>query len=286
MSTRMTIVSVCLILGGSALSIWRDLRTEAEHINSVTEWALAHKSASARSSVTAAQSPYWRWRALPEKNRLEHLAKADPMAVFSAGAGQEVWAINAAAGRKLSTIPTTLMPLISISTASLLGVEIDDDPEVFRILSEQIVGGLNPWREAMAQRCGDCAPPAAPFPAPAEPMGGDGQGLNARPTTGISITVERYRRTVIPMLGKPSRMAAMVKRIREGGAPTAQEWATPGLAGMAALELGARGDRRWTTTLLQAAKTGPSGTDQIAALWAARLLGAQDPLLQQVEAAL
>ena len=286
MSARITIVSVCLILGGSALSIWRDLRTEADHINSIREWALAHQSASARPPSSPAPNAYWRWRAPLQVDRLKSLSSTDSLTFLSAGPGQEVWAINAAAGQSIDDIPTQVMPLISISTASFLGVEIADDPEVFQVLGDQIVGSLNPWREAMAQRCGDCAPPAMPFPAPAEPLSAGDRALKPRNTTGVSIGVEQRRRTVVPMLHRPTPMQAMVIRLRTGGAPTAAEWATPGLAGMAALELSARGDRRWIPPLLQAAQTGPSGTDQIAALWAARNLGGQHPLITRVEAAL
>jgi len=241
---------------------------------------------SARPVASDTTSIYWRWRAPLRAGRLEFLTEADPLTVLSAGAGQEVWAINAAAGKNVDDIPVQAMPLISISTASFLGVEVADDPEIFKMLGNQIVGSLNPWRDAMARRCGDCAPPAMPFPAPGEAMSTGVGALKARDTTGVSIGVERHRRTVVPMLNRPTPMQALVIRLREGGAPTAAEWATPGLAGMAALELSARGDKRWIPTLLQAAQTGPSGTDQIAALWAARNLGGQHPLIARVEAAL
>ena len=286
MSARTPIVSALLILGASALSLWQDLRNQSLYERKMSDWTQAHRSYSARASTNPTQNIYWRWRALPDKNRLDYLSKGDAWAVFSAGPGQEVWAINAAAEKNINEIPTKVMPLISVSTASFLGVEIEEEPEIFRILGEQIIGSLNPWREALAQRCGDCAPPPASFRAPAEPLHAGSQGLDPRGTTGISIAVERYRRTVLPIIARPSPMAAMVKRIREGGAPTAREWSTPGLAGMAALEIGARGEVKWIPALLQAAKTGPSGTDQIAAMWAARHLGSQDPIIQRVEAAL
>ena len=286
MSIRTLIVSALVILSATALSLWRDLNNEAMKHTMMNDWAKAQRSFSARSPTAPAPNNYWRWRTMPQEDRLQYLSKANAWDIFSAGPGQEVWAINAAAGLNIDEIPVTVMPLISISTASFLGVEIAEEPQVFRMLGEQIVGSLNPWREAMAQRCGDCAPPATPFPAPAEPMHSTAQGLEPRGTTGISIAVERYRRTVLPILAQPTPMASMVKRIREGGAPSPREWSTPGLAGVAALELGARGDRKWVPALMQAAKTGPSGTDQIAALWAAKQLGGHDPIIQKIEAAL
>jgi hypothetical protein len=81
-------------------------------------------------------------------------------------------------------------------------------------------------------------------------------------------------------------MAAMVHRIREGGVPTSSEWSTPGLAGMAALEIGAQERKNLIPALLSVAATGPSSTDQIAALWAARSLGASSPMLDEIEAKL
>ena len=78
-------------------------------------------------------------------------------------------------------------------------------------------------------------------------------------------------------------MVAMVKRIREGGAPTQQEWSTPGLSGMAALEMARTGNRSLADQFLWLAREGPSRTDRIAGLWAAQQVGATDPMLERIK---
>ena len=136
MSARTPIVSALLILGASALSLWQDLRNQSLYERKMSDWTQAHRSYSARASTNPTQNIYWRWRALPDKNRLDYLSKGDAWAVFSAGPGQEVWAINAAAEKNINEIPTNVMPLISVSTASFLGVEIEEEPEVSPQLGE------------------------------------------------------------------------------------------------------------------------------------------------------
>jgi hypothetical protein len=111
-------------------------------------------------------------------------------------------------------------------------------------------------------------------------------GLDPRGATGINIDVERRRRSAVPLRDPASPMTSMVVQLRDGKLPTARHWATPGLAGMAALELASQQRTELTQTFLSLGQTGPSGTDRIAGLWAARLMGASDPVLDTIEAAL
>ena len=284
MSWRTPIVAAVLIAAASAASIWLDLADTASARQGMQSWSAAHAMHAERPSASA--SLYWRWRAPSAATLLDDAANTQPATVLNVGAGQEVWAINAAAQRDRRQVPAQAMPLIAVSTAAFLGVQLPDSPEPFRIMSEHILSGLDPWRTELASRCGDCAPPPAPFPTPAAPMQTSSHGFDPRAATGVSIAVERYRRSVLPPMGAPSPMTAMVRRIREGGQPTAEEWATPGLAGMGALELGARMNVAALPAILAVATKGPSATDEVAALWAAKLLGGQHPDLQTIEAAL
>ena len=284
MTWRTPIVAAVLVAGASAASIWLDLADTASAEQGMHAWSAAHRHHSARPSTNA--SLYWRWRAPGNADFLNQVGSTKPATILGVGAGQEVWAINAAAQQSRAQVPAQAMPLIAVSTATFLGVQLPDDPEPFRIMSEHILSGLDPWRTELATRCGDCAPPPAPFPTPGAPMQASAHGFDPRAATGVSIAVERYRRSVMPPMGAPSPMTAMVRRIREGGEPTAEEWATPGLAGMGALELGARMKVSALPAILAVATSGPSATDEIAALWAAKLLGGQHPDLQTIEAAL
>jgi|GEM_PF-2878024 len=284
MTWRTPILATVLITAASAASIWLDLADTASAEQGMHTWSAAHQQQSARPSPN---SPlYWRWRAPGNTDLLKEIGTTPPATFLGVGAGQEVWAINSAAQQSRARVPNQAMPLIAVSTATFLGVQLPDDPEPFRIMSEHILSGLDPWRTELATRCGDCAPPPAPFPTPGAPMQASSHGFDPRAATGVSIAVERYRRSVMPPMGAPSPMTAMVRRIREGGVPTADEWATPGLAGMGALELGARMNTSALPAILAVATDGPSATDEIAALWAVKLLGGQHPDLRTIEAAL
>ena len=286
MFSRALFIAAPLITAAATASLWRDIADNSVAEEGMARWASVHGYWSARSPLDDEASSYWRWRAPSRTTLMDQLADADAIDVLAAGAGQEVWIVNAAAHLDIEDIPVSAMPLISIATASLLGVELDDDPDNFKAIEEQILASLNPWHEEMMRRCGDCVPPSAPFPAPETSMVSAAQGLVPRGTTGISIAAERHRRSAKPLPAPPTPMAAMVHRIRDGGAPTSSEWSTPGLAGMAALEIGAQQRKDLIPALLSLAATGPSSTDQIAALWAARSMGATSPLIERIEAKL
>ena len=98
--------------------------------------------------------------------------------------------------------------------------------------------------------------------------------------------VNRLQRSALPTPDTPLPIVAMMRRIREGGLPNEAEWSTVGLAGMAALELGAQDRTEQIPILLEVAQSGPSATDRIAALWAARKMGASSKEIIKVESRL
>ncbi len=81
-------------------------------------------------------------------------------------------------------------------------------------------------------------------------------------------------------------LTTMMARIRDGDKPSVTEWNTRGLAGMAALELAMAQRTESLPEVLDCARRGPSRTDRIAALWAARAMGSTDPMIEQVVSAL
>ena len=255
MSLRAPILSIGTIALAAGLSFVVEQSQHAETRRVSESWAQTHASMSAHASLASGADPYWTWRAPVSNDRLAALAAADATVVLSAGAGQEVWAINAAASRDIHEIPLSMMPLIALSTAAFLGIDIEDEHGQALALEIPLLASLNPWQTEMKTRCGDCAPAASTLPPTSSIV----------PSRGISIAVERIRRSAVPYQGKP--MAVMVQRIREGGLPSEEEWSTRGLSGMAALELGVSDRRDQLPRLLLAAQDGPSATDRIAALW-------------------
>jgi len=284
MSARIPTVSLILVALGALLSFSIQRTEQRNTLQAMQAWASAHAYWSNRDPSEEPPSPYWRWRAPIRQGQLQALGQAVPYDfLVQMGAGQEVWAINEAAQHPVYQIPAAALPLISLSTASFLGLKLPDRPEAFDMLSRQVVGGLKPWRQQLQDLCDSCAPAARPFPAPLTHLIAGSEGLGARGATGISIGVEQHRRTASPIMEQPSPIVAMVKRIRNGGQPTNEEWNTPGLAGMAALELSLSGDPSLADTFLWLARNGPSRTDRIAGLWAAKQVGASDPMLTQIE---
>ena len=199
MSWRTPIVAAVLIVAASAASIWLDLKDTASAEQGMHAWSAAHRQHAARPGSTA--SLYWRWRAPDSAQFLRQAADTEPATILRVGAGQEVWAISAAAQVDRARVPAGAMPLIAVSTAALMGVQLPDDPEPFRIMSEHILSGLDPWRTELASRCGDCAPPPAPFPTPAAPMQSSSRMRRwGCPLTSTSVhpMPKRPYRTVVP----------------------------------------------------------------------------------------
>ena len=283
MSARVPTVSLILIALGALLSFSMQRSQERSARQAMQAWASAYVHWSNRSPSDKPPSPYWRWRALMRDGRMEELGRATPFEFLQMGAGQEVWAVNEAAQVSIQQVPAEAIPLISVSTASFLGAQLPDDPVAFGLASQRVIGGLSPWRQRLSDACGTCAPPAQPFPSSTAYRVAGSQGINARGAIGVSIGVEQYRRSAVPIPASASPMIAMVQRIRNGGLPTDAEWQMPGLSGMAALELALRGDASLAPQFLNLGRTGPSRSDKIAGLWAARQVGATDSMLSAIE---
>jgi hypothetical protein len=282
MSARIPTISLILIALAALLSFSMQRTEHNQRQQAMQAWAASHARWSNRASSELPPNPYWRWRAPVRGDRLSEFSRTSAFEFLQMGAGQEVWVVNEAAQVEHPSIAAKNIPLISVSTASFLGVQIPDDPRVFETLSEQVVAGLEPWRQRLEDRCGSCAPTAGSFPAPSIHRVAGSEGIEARGAIGISIGVEQHRRTALPIPIEPSPMVTMVKRIREGGEPTAHEWASTGLAGMAALEMSVQRNPAHAALFLQLARQGPSRTDQIAGLWAAKQVGATDPTLSKI----
>ena len=276
-------MSLILIALGVLLSFSIQRSQQRNDSQAMEAWASAHAYWVNRAPADKPPSPYWRWRALVNEGRLEELERATPFEFLQMGAGQEVWAVNEAAQASAGQIPGGAIPLISVSTATFLGAQLPDDPVAFGLASQQVIAGLSPWRQRLADACGTCAPAAQPFPSSIAYRVAGSQGINARGAIGVSIGVEQYRRTAAPIPVSASPMIAMVKRIRNGGVPTEDEWRTPGLSGMAALELALRGDSSFANSFLELGRTGPSRSDKIAGFWAAKQVGAEDAILTIIE---
>ena len=279
-------MSLILIALAALLSFSMQRSAAARSQQAMQVWAESHARWSNRNVRDLPPSPYWRWRAPVRVGRLAELARATPYEFLQMGAGQEVWAVNEGAQQAVDRVDAGVVPLISLSTASFLGVELPDDPQAFEMLSQQVIAGLDPWRQHLEAACGSCAPRALPFPAPISHRVAGSQGINARGSIGVSIGVEQHRRSAAPIPAQPSAMTAMVRRIREGGFPTAAEWQTPGLSGMAALEMSVFRNPAHAENFLWLAREGPSRTDKIAGLWAAKQVGATDPMLSQIDSKL
>lgn len=281
MISRLTMSSALAVVAAAVGSFWSDHRQRTTRAAAVSDWVSSH--ARWRDDPSAPEP--WRWRAPSTKNRLDRWGKVAPRTILMAGAGQEVWAVNEAAGVGRDAVPTEAIPLISISTAGFLGVALPMEPEHFDMLSTGIVAGLDPWRTIMVQRCGGCAPYARAFPSPDVPVLVAEHGVDAQGATGVNIDVERRRRSAVPFNNAGRPLTEMVIQVRNGALPTSANWATAGLAGMAALELAAQRRTDLTETFQQLGRSGPSRTDRIAGLWAAHLMGAtNDPYLDAIKA--
>jgi hypothetical protein len=151
--------------------------------------------------------------------------------------------------------------VLAAATATLLGSEVvasNDDP----ILPgpDDAVAGLSRLRAAMRESCMDCAPPPAPLPAP------------RMPDVSAILAGERMVRAelVVPDVAAP--LGAIVAASRGTGRHPTGTWMTPGLAGLAALELARVRDPAAIPHLLAQGVRGPEAADRVAALYAAATL--------------
>jgi hypothetical protein len=258
-------------------------RTAAER--EAQEWADQHAHWRTSNSLRTEATPYWKARALSNE-RVNAIAEADPWEFWSAGAGQEAWAVNVTAGMPVQDVPTEAIPLLAMSISSFLGIELPDTELFFKELLPIASGALRPWRYELLHRCGDCAPPTTPLPPVHDLMSVTHLRVDPLGAPSTAIAVEREQRAVLasPIEGSP--LTQMVTRVRSGGSPTPEEWQMRGVAGMAALELARAGRRDSVPVLLARAENAPSRTDRIACLWAARQLGANSSLIDRIEASL
>jgi len=165
------------------------------------------------------------------------------------------------AGASLRSLDRDNLLVLAAATATLLGSEIvasDDDPRLPG--PDDAVAGLERLRQALHMTCLDCAPPPAPLPAP------------RNPEVSASLAGERIVRsgTEAPDVAPP--LGAVVAASRGTGAHPMATWVTPGLAGLAALEMARAGDSAAIPHLLAQGVRGPDAPDRVAALYAAAVL--------------
>jgi hypothetical protein len=151
--------------------------------------------------------------------------------------------------------PTLL--LLAASTARVLGSE-EGATHSASGFARASLAGLEPLRAALEARCGACAPAPGPLPAAQLPGG-----------LPPSIQGERMARSADPEAVPREPLGALVGSLRQGGQAPPAAWEQPGHAGMAALELGRAGRTEALDRLLEAAVSGPSALDRLAALHAA-----------------
>jgi hypothetical protein len=140
-----------------------------------------------------------------------------------------------------------------------------------------ILSSLEPWNSLLRDRCGACAPPAQAMPEidlPAQPSVIAPPGIKA---PSVDLAAERIRRSAAPPEESPVALVKLVADIRSGTAVDPAVWNEKGLAGMAALELGRRGEPDALETLLSRINIAPSDTDAIAISYAALRLLAENP---------
>lgn len=156
--------------------------------------------------------------------------------------------------------PTAL--LLAASTARVLGSEEGVRYSVSGF-AEQSLAGLESLRAALEARCGDCAPPPGALPTAELPL-------------PPSLRGERVARSASPQATADSELGQLVASVRRGGQVPAETWQRAGFCGMAALELARAGRVEALDSLLEAAVSGPTAMDRIAALHAAMSLEEPD----------
>ncbi len=94
----------------------------------------------------------------------------------------------------------------------------------------------------------------------------DAMAWRSTSVRSVAVVGERLARAGGPDTLPP--LGAVAATIRKGELPDEAVWATPGAAGLAALELGLRGDPRDRALLERAAVDGPTAEDRLAARYA------------------
>ncbi len=165
------------------------------------------------------------------------------------------------AGRDPSDLSYEALLLWALAEGDALGLRGDERADAEAQALER-AAALSRFRDGLARTCGDCAPdPAAP-------------AAIAQPT--LVRTAELALRGTVPLDTDDARRDVVVA-VRQGRSVPQEAWTTPGLAGLAALELGRRAADDDLRLVLVAIEDGPSAPDRLAALFAADRL-ADDPL--------
>ena len=184
---------------------------------------------------------------------------SDPAAMITPG--RVPWLIDLAAAGEL---PDTAIPMAAAATRALLHDPIPEEEVRAGYISESLAG-LEPWRSQQARRCGDCAPPPAALPPRVYPG-----------TISLSGQAERLRRSTVPVAA--GALPTLAASIRQGEQASDEVWQTPAQAGLAAFELGRRGDADDLEILLVQSVDGPTASDRLAALYAASHLATPQAL--------
>ena len=157
------------------------------------------------------------------------------------------------AGRAPAELPYEAALLWALAEGDALGMRGDEAADAEAQALER-AAALTRFRDGLELICGACAPdPAAPEAV-------------AQPT--LVRTAELSLRGTVAMDDVDARRDVVVA-VRQDRDVPATAWSTPGLAGLAALELGRRARAGDLELVLTAVAEGPSAPDRLAALYAA-----------------
>lgn len=166
------------------------------------------------------------------------------------------------AGRDADELAYEPLLLWALAEADALGLRGAEQADAEAQALER-AAALERFRSALDETCGSCAPaPAAPEAV-------------AQPT--LVRTAELALRGTTPLESDDARRDVVVA-VREQRPVPDGAWTTPGLAGLAALELGRRDAPGDLELVLAAIADGPSAPDRLAALYAADRLAADADL--------
>lgn len=143
--------------------------------------------------------------------------------------------------------------VMAASTASLLGFRADGDP---RSHADRALAAQEALREIYAP---DLEAKAFPPVGPADVA------------ASSSLSAQRMLRSGVETQDSAA-LGGLIAAVRRGEDLAPSVWSTPGHCGMAALELGRRGRVEDLEILLRASIEGPTATDRLASLYAARRL--------------
>ncbi|GEM_PF-2185784 len=155
------------------------------------------------------------------------------------------------AGLHPASQPREVQLLWASAEAAALGLPLAEGDSEARALESAAV--LTRFRTGLEEQCGACAP--------------DAQPPTFDPRAPVAARAELLVRSGT-RAATEDPLAAVVETIRTRGTLDDAVWSTPGLAGLAALELGRRGHPADGDLLRAAAETGPAAADRLAARYA------------------